>query len=104
MPYIKKKRQVLNLPPNVPYDLPFVGHMPYMTIMPNKFVDWCNKTYEEASTINILGKSITLVSGELAQEALQVDYLDLSVREGTVKGKASLLNLNTGCTRSKKYR
>jgi hypothetical protein len=88
MSYIRQKRQILNAPPDVPYSLPFLGHMPYLIMMPNKFVDWCNQKYGEAYTINRFGKSVTMVSGSLAHELLQADYSALSSREGIMKGIA----------------
>ncbi|KAL9541263.1 hypothetical protein MBANPS3_009220 [Mucor bainieri] len=83
--YIKAKRQKLHLPPTVPFSLPLVGHSLYLMVMPNKFIDWCNKNYGELYNINMLGKEVTVASGKCAEEALKADQADLSLEEGVVK-------------------
>jgi hypothetical protein len=84
--YIKEKRQTLNVPPTVPFGLPFVGHFLYLLFIPNKFIDWCNAKYGEAYTINNFGDPTIIVNGNLAREALKADASYLSVDEGTLKG------------------
>lgn len=92
--YIKAKRQRLNLPPTVPFSLPFVGHSLYVMTMPNKFIDWCNRNYGELYNLDLLGKEITVASGKCAEEALKADQLDLSLEEGVVKGNYIASNLS----------
>lgn len=91
--YIKEKRQKLHAPPTVPFGIPFIGHMPYLMFMPNKFIDWCNKKYGEVYNIKNFGSIVTVVSGSSAREVLKADSSDLSMEEGTVKGMQVLLQL-----------
>ncbi|KAI7897760.1 cytochrome P450 [Cokeromyces recurvatus] len=83
--YIKAKRQKLKLPPTIPYGLPFLGHTLYLTLMPNKFIDWCNKHYGEIYNISVLGRYITVTNGKCAEEFMKAEINDLSMEEGNVK-------------------
>ncbi|KAI9473413.1 MAG: cytochrome P450 [Benjaminiella poitrasii] len=83
--YIKAKRQKLNLPPAVPFGLPFLGHVLYLTFMPNKFVDWCNKNYGEIYSLNILGRHTIVTNGKCAEEFMKADINVLSMDQGSVR-------------------
>lgn len=88
--YIKAKRQKLNLPPMASYSLPLFGHGLYLMLMPNKFIDWCIKTYGEVYTVNMFGKTITVANGKSGEEALKADTEDLSLDQGIVRGKKKI--------------
>ncbi|KAI8343826.1 cytochrome P450 [Blakeslea trispora] len=82
---IKQQREKLNLPPKVPFSLPFVGHTPYLLLASNRFLDFCIERYGEIFQIDHLGQTITVTSGRCAEEAMKANTDDLSVEHGILR-------------------
>ncbi|KAI8051720.1 cytochrome P450 [Thamnidium elegans] len=83
--YIQEKRQKLNLPPTVPFGLPFLGHGLYLLFMPKTFLDWCNNRYGEVYNLKARGKIFTVTNGTCGEESLKADRDDLSLDHGLVR-------------------
>lgn len=84
--YFKSRHQKLNLPPHVPFSLPFVGHSLYLIIMPFKFLDWCHGKYGEVYTINMFGKTVTIADGKSAEESMSSKTSEMSLDHGVLRG------------------
>lgn len=86
--HFKTKQHKLNLPPSVPFALPFFGHGLYLMCMPSKFLDWCHGKYGEVYTVNMFGKTITIAGGKSAEEALSAETSEMSLDHGILRGKS----------------
>src|ERR1700752_4183829 len=72
------KYRHLNLPPKVAYSLPLFGHTLYMIINANKFLDWCVAKYGDTFDLNLLGNTITVAGGGIAEQVMKEDNDKLS--------------------------
>ncbi|KAF7721598.1 hypothetical protein EC973_004371 [Apophysomyces ossiformis] len=72
-------------PPKIPFSLPFFGHVLYIFIFSDRFIDWCTKTYGELFDIDLMSKTITVAAGQCALEVMKADHHVLSLPEGTFK-------------------
>jgi hypothetical protein len=80
------KTRHLNLPPKVAYSLPLLGHTLYMVVNANKFLDWCVANYGDTFDLDILGKTVTVAGGSIAEQAMKEDGDKLSLEHGVLTG------------------
>ncbi|KAF7723855.1 hypothetical protein EC973_001581 [Apophysomyces ossiformis] len=83
----KSRQQHKKSPPKVAFSLPLFGHNLYMLFFSSRFLDWCTETYGELFDLNLMGKTVTIASGQCALEVLKADHRVLSTVEGTIIGK-----------------
>ncbi|KAI9028849.1 cytochrome P450 [Phycomyces nitens] len=83
--YIKNKPEKYNKPPRVPFSLPLFGHSLYLFWDSHRFIDWCIAKYGEVYELSIMGKIVTVASGNSGQEALKAESSFLSLEEGIIK-------------------
>ncbi|KAI7889564.1 cytochrome P450 [Mucor mucedo] len=81
----KSRKKKLNLPPKVPFALPFFGHSLYLIVWPCKFLDWCHQKYGDIYTLNMLGKTITIAGGKSAEESMAAESSDMSLDHGVLR-------------------
>ncbi|GAB5588579.1 hypothetical protein Unana1_03479 [Umbelopsis nana] len=72
----------LNLPPKVPYSLPLFGHTLYVVFNANKFLDWCVAKYGDTFDLDLLGKTVTVAGGSIAEQVMKADAHKLSLEKG----------------------
>lgn len=77
----------LNLPPKVPYSLPLFGHTLYVVFNANKFLDWCVAKYGDTFDLDLLGKTVTVAGGSIAEQVMKADAHKLSLEKGILTGK-----------------
>lgn len=90
-PCPSKRKSTLNAPPQAAFALPIFGHLFYLLLDSSRFLDWCASHYGEVFDLKVLWKTITVVNSQSAVEAMKADSSQLSMEQGTMKGKRSLL-------------
>lgn len=84
----KAKYSHLNMPRKVAYSLPLLGHTLYMAVNANKFLDWCVANYGDTFDLDILGKTVTVAGGKVAEQVMKEDGHILSLEHGVLTGKS----------------
>lgn len=79
------KYKNLNLPPKVSYSLPLFGHTLYMATFPNKFLDWCISKYGDTFDLELLGNTVTVAGGPIAEQVMKEDSSKLSLEHGVLR-------------------
>ncbi|CAO3661977.1 unnamed protein product [Umbelopsis ramanniana] len=80
----KAKYSHLNMPRKVAYSLPLLGHTLYMAVNANKFLDWCVANYGDTFDLDILGKTVTVAGGKIAEQVMKEDGHVLSLEHGVL--------------------
>lgn len=59
-----------------------------MAVNANKFLDWCVANYGDTFDLDILGKTVTVAGGKVAEQVMKEDGHILSLEHGVLTGKS----------------